>query len=77
MKLLIYFQIIVFIIICHYNIASYIILFLYNVRFHFKLCYSLYFLQTVPYAYEIFIYIDASLVIDKSDLLDLSYEAPF
>jgi len=77
MKLLIYFQIIVFIIICHYNIVSYIILFLYNVHFQFKLCCSLYFVQTVPYAYEIFIYIDVILVIDKSDLLDLSYEAPF
>ncbi len=77
MKLLIYFQIIVFIIICHYNIVSYIILFLYNIRFQFKLCCSLNFIQTVPYAYEIFIYIDVSLVIDKSDLLDLFYEAPF
>lgn len=77
MKLLIYFQIIVFIIIYHYNIVSYIIVILYNMRFHFKLCCSLYFLQTVPYAYEIFIYIDVSLVIDKSYLLDLSYEAPF
>lgn len=77
MKLLIYFQIIVFIIICHYNIVSYIILFLYNVHFHFKLCCSPYYLQTASYAYEIFIYIDVILVIDKSDLLDLSYEAPF